>query len=313
MIKPIFRIIVTILLLSIVLWRAQPLQIWETLSTINLWLYMGALLITLLDQSLSTLRWKLLIEQIVGKIKTLTLIPIYILSTTLNFTLPSTITGDSFKIIRVKQTFRESSLISITVATLLERVLGLSTMLFLLTIFAPLASVNLYFKILVAVGSACLFIVLIGGIVYAHAMYKLIQLLAPKIARQKLVVQTFATLEEYRTSRWRLVYGWVLSLITQILTTTNELLLFYIVGVSLPLEMLFFVIPLTRIVAALPISIGGIGVQEVTLVGLLLATGIGATQITAYTLTQYSIFLVLGVVSGITFSLKPSLYSVYKD
>lgn len=79
-----------------------------------------------------------------------------------------------------------------------------------------------------------------------------------------------------------------------------------VLGVTVTLDVWFLVWPLSKAIGLLPISIGGLGVREVALAGLLLPFGVPAATATVVSLTWQSILIGGGLLGGLLWWLSRS-------
>jgi hypothetical protein len=70
-------------------------------------------------------------------------------------------------------------------------------------------------------------------------------------------------------------------------------------GVDVPIALWFFAWPLSKIVATAPISLGGIGVREASLAGILAPFGAEPGAVVATGLIWQSVLLAGGVLGGL--------------
>ena len=78
------------------------------------------------------------------------------------------------------------------------------------------------------------------------------------------------------------------------------------VGLNLPLAAWFFAWPLAKIIAVLPVSLGGLGVREVSLAVLLTGLGAAAADVVATSLIWQAVLLCAGLVGAVAWMIGPS-------
>ena len=76
------------------------------------------------------------------------------------------------------------------------------------------------------------------------------------------------------------------------------------VGVDVPNAAWFFAWPLAKIIAILPISLGGLGVRESSLAALLVPYGAQAAQVVAAGLVWQAVLIVAGLAGAIILMLS---------
>lgn len=97
---------------------------------------------------------------------------------------------------------------------------------------------------------------------------------------------------------FRLVLCLALSMTVQVAFVFANLILAEAVGVEAPLAAWFFAWPLSKIVAMLPISLGGIGVREASLAGFLAPFGASPTAVVATGLLWQTVLLASGILGA---------------
>ena len=116
--------------------------------------------------------------------------------------------------------------------------------------------------------------------------------------RQSIVV--------YRHRIGLLFIVWIISLGVQ----SSRILVYWMAGLALGMDpgLLYFICfqPVAAVLAALPISIGGLGVREGALVGLFASVGVGQELSTAMSLLGYIAGILASLLGGIAFVVRRS-------
>ena len=107
-------------------------------------------------------------------------------------------------------------------------------------------------------------------------------------------------LREYRKYPLRLIVAMSGSLFMQILAVITHLLLFKAVGISVPLSLVFVIVPVTALLTTIPISFNGIGVREWSLLSLT-AFAINSEQLLAAMFLGYAVVILQAIQGGIIF------------
>lgn len=97
----------------------------------------------------------------------------------------------------------------------------------------------------------------------------------------------------------RLLLCLVLSMAVQIAFVAANIILAAAAGVEVPIAVWFFAWPLSKLIATLPISVGGIGVREASLAGFLAPFGAAPAAVVATGLVWQSVLLAGGVLGGV--------------
>ncbi len=122
--------------------------------------------------------------------------------------------------------------------------------------------------------------------------------------RQRLM-NTYQTFLNFKKFKWALVRVFVYSMLLQF-----SVILFYFFaarafGIRLDFTAFFFIVPLITIIAMVPISIGGIGLRENSLVFILVAMGVLKEKAALSSLTTLLFLLFLGIIGGIVYIVRP--------
>ena len=78
------------------------------------------------------------------------------------------------------------------------------------------------------------------------------------------------------------------------------------IGIDSHIVLWMFAWPLAKLVALAPISLGGIGVREIALAGILAPFGIEASLAVAQSLSWEVVLIVTGAFSGLAVAMLPS-------
>lgn len=237
-----------------------------------------AFLMLILQSSLGAFRYKLLLEtKSQSRLPYLKVLKINYIGHFFSTVLPGAVTGDLIKLVYVKkldETFSKTFLVTIT---LLDRVLGLSGLLFLagsfsLIYFGEVTSLSahisrvIFLNLFLFAGT----IAFLGTLVAPFKMQMLILSLVCKIPLLgKKIASILEQLFSLRESRKDLMISFFISVGIQFLS----ILSFWVISSPfysghLPLQYAFTVIPVGLIATAIPISPGGLGVGHVLFANL---------------------------------------------
>lgn len=201
-----------------------------------LWL-IGALFFFNLSKILSSVRLSLYYQTLNVTLNQIQHLKLYYIGMFYNLFLPGGISGDGYKIYLLNKTFH-SGFKPLTAATLLDRISGLSALLFLAGgLFALSHFVSLYCVLLP--------LALIGTISVIPAFYMM----------NRMFFGTFIALFKITT-----IYAFGV----QILQLLCALCIVYAIGMEHNVIDYLTLFLISSIIAVLPISIGGIGLRELT-------------------------------------------------
>lgn len=114
---------------------------------------------------------------------------------------------------------------------------------------------------------------------------------------RRYILETVRLCHKYRTARGSLIAALVLTAIMQSAVILAYYMLGAGIGIKLSIVTYFAVIPIVFLASSIPISIGGIGVREGALVGLLIKTGVDTQHGIALSLL-YLVVLILSSLPG---------------
>ncbi len=223
-----------------------------------------------------------------------------------NNVLLGNIGGDALRIYDIRRLTGNST--GGAAATVMDRFVGLfSTCLLALTAWALIAEVRIV-GIVTVLGPVWigLSVVLAAGL--SRRFGQRLQSLANRFLPER-GAQIFAEVRQsvfvYRERKQLLLLAWVISLGVQF----SRVLVYWTAGLAVGLDMdtLPYFIgfqPLAAVIAALPISIGGLGVRESVLVELFGQVGIVQSQAFALSLLGYAAGIAASLFGGVAFVLR---------
>ena len=225
----------------------------------------------------------------------------YLIGAFYNIFLPGAIGGDA---VRIPFCMKESrcSLANATASVMLERISGGFALFFFVLCVCLLAPASL--SPVVAVGNTRSVIVMATAAVMAIAAMMLgLRVLSrwsperPAKGLWKIVVQGIQPLVNLR--RRTLGKVLILSAVYQAIDIVAAFLLSRAIGLTLSPVVFFAVIPLVYLATVLPISVGGLGVREGTLVVLLTQFGVASSDAVTLSFLIYLNRLGIGTLGGV--------------
>ena len=117
----------------------------------------------------------------------------------------------------------------------------------------------------------------------------------------------YKTLQSFKEYKMALVKILVFSFLLQFAVILNYYLAARALGVELGLASFLFIVPVVTIIAMLPISIGGIGLRENSLVLIMIALGAASDKATLVSLLTFMMLIIVGIIGGITYNIRPHL------
>ena len=110
--------------------------------------------------------------------------------------------------------------------------------------------------------------------------------------------------QAYRHARSAVLGALILSVLLQINVVVCFILIARSIGIEVPVESMFLIIPVALFIMMLPISINAIGVRETVFVFLFSLYGIENFQALAFAWLAYGLTLSQGILGGIVFALR---------
>ncbi len=261
------KLLVSGSLLYFVFTRAGADKVMETLSNIEpLWFASSAgIFITMMF--IGSIRWGLLLPDHFSLRR---LFPLYMTGAFFNIFLPGLVGGD---VVKVYYLYRETQKGTEALASVfMDRYLGY-TGLMILGIMAYPFGFHAF--------SGTWITPLLPGIVAIFIITSLIIFLARPGGRFKSVSKLHNYLNSYLNNKDTLAKAIGISITVHILSSTSVWCIATGLGVHIPLTTLFVFVPVIATLAALPISISGIGIREAAFVLLFGTQGISAEVATA--------------------------------
>jgi uncharacterized protein (TIRG00374 family) len=122
--------------------------------------------------------------------------------------------------------------------------------------------------------------------------------------REKLldVYHTFLSFKKYKSA---LALSLLYSFALQFGVIMNYFLAAKSLGINLSLSSFIFIVPVVATISMLPISIGGTGLRENSLVFLMVTLGAQNDKAAMCSLILFAMLLVLGTIGGITYVVRP--------
>lgn len=125
-----------------------------------------------------------------------------------------------------------------------------------------------------------------------------------KKVKEKLA-NIYFTFLSFKKFKWVLVRVMIYSFLLQFAVILNYFLAAKSLGINLNLTAFIFIVPVVTIIAMVPISIGGIGIRENTLVFIMTAMGVGSEQAALCALLIFLMLIFIGIIGGIIYSIRP--------
>ncbi|MHB1346004.1 MAG: lysylphosphatidylglycerol synthase transmembrane domain-containing protein [Candidatus Humimicrobiaceae bacterium] len=255
-------------------------------------------------------RWQSLLKTQGVRLSILSLSASTLVGLFFNNFLPTSIGGDVYRAYDVtkKSDLPMSSSISILVVERLSGIIASAAFaaaaLFLGFTAIGEKSIIIPILIFLAASIFIFFLILNPNILGLHRLAKKVKLLQKIIDKLSNVYNTFLSFKKYK---WTLVRVIIFSLTLQFAVIVNYWLASKSLGIPLNLEVFIFIVPVVSIISMLPISLGGIGVREGSLVFLMVSLGAQNAKAAMCSLLLFTMLLVMGIIGGLIYAIRPLL------
>ena len=310
--KVLFRCLISLLLLSYLLYRADLPTIWEAFKTANPFWLLFSFLLHIIGFLLTAYRWQLLLAARDSHFSIGSLVQSYIIGVFFNNFLPSTVGGDVFRAYDTAE--RVGSKTEAMTVVVVERLtgmfaLGLFALLALVLGFSHFGSIPIIWS---AIGALVLgFVLFIAAMNHRVAMIvknffehpELIKISFLRKVQAKLK-QIYDALRVYKRNRRVMTIAFVLALLLQVNVILHYYFISYAMGLPVPVLYFFLIIPVVTVVLMVPIFINGIGGREASYILLLGEFGVSSAEAIAFSWIAFGMVLVQGIAGGVVYALR---------
>jgi len=259
--------------LYLVLSRTGIEKVFSTLKNINVAAFIGAMLLYLSAQFISTVRWKLFLPGTLGIRK---LFSLYLIGSFFNTLLPGIIGGDAVKGFYLYRATKNGSLALASI--FMDRYIGLVVLLVICSLAFPFGFG--YFQ-----GSRIAWLVPLVVFSFVIASLLIFSLRIGK--RIKIVSSFYHYFHIYRNQKNVIMNSMLLSALVQLSGIFSIYVLARGFGQEIPFAALLVFVPLIVLFSTIPVSISGLGVREGAFVVLLGLINIKPEVATAISLSWF--------------------------
>lgn len=269
----ILKLAITAGMVGWLLSRADLHTILDSLTMIQPLPIIFALALQVIAFVLAGLRWWVLLTNIGLRTGFRDVLSSNYLGIFFNNLLPTGMGGDVVRVLHMKS--RGSQAKELVSSAIADRVIGLVSVLILgVTSVFLLPNIRLSNGIKISLAAIAIGTIASLAIFSAAPVVKAIRGLATKYGHtrvRRFVLESLGLCQSFR-SRPRVVMGaFVLTLVMQSIVVLVYYTLGTSIGIGLSIPMYFAIIPMVFLAANIPISIGGLGVREGTLIALMVA------------------------------------------
>lgn len=286
--------------------HADSARIGESLTSIGATQIITAVGLHLVAFLLGSVRWWLLLNHAVESMPFGKVFPSYYLGVFFNNLLPTSMGGDAVRSIHLG--LRGISIKALSGSAIMDRAIGLLAVLGM-----GIASIGIAREIMLDARDRILLaatttIVLLGiTLLFNTRFMGFIQRLAAKYHHTRIrrfLLETWQLCHSYKSAGGRLLVAMAITIVMQSAIILSYSILGEDIGISLPLITYFGIIPVVFLASALPVSLGGLGVREGTLVGLLVALGIDTQLAISLSLLYLFVYLLSSLPGGLVLLLS---------
>jgi glycosyltransferase 2 family protein len=265
---------------------------------------------------ITAFRWQTLLKTQGISLSVLSLASSTLIGVFFNNFLPTSIGGDVYRAYDVtkKTGFPMSSSVSVLVVERLSGIIA-SAMFAVAALFLGFTaiggkSVIVPIVIFLALSIIIFFLILNPNKFGLKKFAKKIKFLEKMFEKLKNVYNTFLSFKKYKLV---IIKALFYSLTLQFAVVINYWLASKSLGINLDLTAFIFIVPIVSIISMLPISLGGIGVREGSLVFLMVSLGAQNTKAAMCSLLLLAMALIMGVIGGLVYAVRPLIAKKEKD
>lgn len=312
--KPFIKIIFSFAIIAYLFWRRVDFNgIMEALSAAHINWILLALMLHPLGIMISSYRWQILLKAQSVEVPIKKLFVSYLVCGFFNQFLPTRVGGD---LIRAYDTriFAHSGVKSFAIV-FVERVSGMS-MLFIFTLV--LSGIRLFqgpSDLTKPIYIAGIAIGLSGLLAIAMICHSLPLKIAGILLNRVKLGKFFVKLEHFHqtiVSYWEVgkrrqfLNAFLLAFCLQI----NVIIYYFLLGKAFGLDRIFqiyeyfVIVPLVQVILMIPIGLNGIGLREASWIGFLKQFGISWNISFAFSVVDFMLYLIIGIIGGIVYALR---------
>jgi len=257
---------------------------------------------------ITAFRWKTLLNTREVKLSTAALSAIVLIGSFFNNFLPTSIGGDIFRTYDASKKAKIPLGTSVSVI-LVERFSGV--------VSAAVYAVAALFLGFTAIGHQSVIIpiviffiitVILAFLIINPSLFRLNKISSKFKFIRKLkekLSTVYNTLVSFKKYKVVLIEVLIFSFILQFTVILNWWLAARALGINLTLTAFIFIVPVVAVIAMMPISIGGIGLRENSLVFIMIAMGVTNEKAALCSLLILFMIILMGIAGGIIYVIRP--------
>lgn len=301
----IIRLVVTSLILGFLFFKINFRQVFATIATCNLLLFILAFLLLLFTYYLGLLRWQMLLHALNLRppLKKITIA--FFGGLFFNLIMPSTIGGDVARTYTLFSHTKEGSKVAATV--ILDRLSGFLALNFIaiLALFSGFKFIDSQIVIL-SIALITFAFSIITVFLFSRRATRALCAFFKALHLYKVVtiwMKVFDALSFFRNKKLFLFKNFLVSLFIQCFSVVVFYLIASSLGANTQLIYFFILVPIIGAISSLPITIGGLGLRDASSVLFLSKVGIASNIALATSLITFVFATLIGVLAGIIYVL----------
>ena len=303
------KVLIAISLIGVIVSKVNLDDVWQAFARADKLLIVGAFLLYFVGMCIIALRWKILLAVQGVTAGFFTLVKSMMVAIFFNNFLPSTIGGDAM---RAYDTWKMGGGKTQSVSIVfIDRLFGIFT-LFIFALLALLATSvevsyipNIRLWIVMAVMAGCIGIYILFFQAAAISQYLHSKDFSGVVGTlNRLLRKIFDVFAVYNDKPSVLFSALALSVLLQLNVILHYYLLALSLGIDIPLQAMFIIVPVAIVVMMIPVSINAIGIREAIFVTMFGLYGVSSADALAFAWMSFVLITILGVIGGIVFMLR---------
>jgi len=289
---------------------------WDILKTVNIPLILASSSIYIFIVFISATRWQIMLNTQGIRISKGYLSSSFLVGSFFNNLLPTSVGGDIYRSVDIANKAKVSIGKSASVLVM-DRFSGVITssiyaIIAILLGFRTVGTTSYVIPVIVffAVCVLILFLLLNPSILRLNKLVGKIKFLSKIREKLKEVYHTFRSFKKFKLA---LVSALLCSFALQFGFIVNCYLAARALGIELSFASFVFIIPIVATIAMLPISIGGTGIRENSLVFLMVALGAPSEKSTVASLLLFAMIITVGIIGAVVYVVRPFILKQPKD
>ncbi|MBS3816350.1 MAG: flippase-like domain-containing protein [Candidatus Thermoplasmatota archaeon] len=303
-IKTVLKIMVSVGLISYIIYNAGPYKIWSHIQRTNKIFFFIVLLMAIVKVAISAKKWQILLKAKDEINNFFYVWKVYYIGTFFNMFLPTNVGGDVVKAHKMSKVSENT--IEAYSSVFMERFTGIIAILSLATVSTTFYLSELPFEIILTIYGVFLPLIVISFIMIStKRSVRLLRGLFEKVfsrfnpfsIKEKLI-KLLRSINLYTKKKKALGYSIFISFIFHTLLILSNYILALSIGLDISLHYFFIFIPISAILLFLPISIRGFGVREVLYVYFFTPVGATAAQAVSLSFLVQLVSIISSLIGG---------------